>query len=163
MPARAGSQVQPEDRMRFKTAVLPPAAIALAVALGSAMPAEGQALKLPEGVTQAMIDQGKTIFGGDGLCLTCHGQDGGGTPVGPNLTDTTWLHVDGSYDAIVNLINTGVPQPKEAMVPMLAKGGSNISAEQVRAVAAYVWSLCRTKAASGGSSPDACTVAKAPN
>jgi mono/diheme cytochrome c family protein len=149
--------------MRFKTAVLPPAAIALAAALGTAMPAHAQNLKLPDGVTQAMIDQGKTIFLGDGLCLTCHGQDGGGTPVGPDLTDVTWLHVDGSFDAIVNLINTGVAQPKEAMVPMLAKGGSSISAEQVRAVAAYVWSLCRTKAVAGGSSPDACTVTKAPN
>lgn len=146
--------------MRFKMAVLPPAAFALAAALGTALPAQAQALKLPDGVTQAMVDEGKTIFAGAGLCLTCHGQDGSGTPVGPNLTDTTWLHVDGSYDAIVNLINTGVPQPKEAMVPMLAKGGSDISADQVKAVAAYVWSLCRTKATAGGSSPDACTVSK---
>jgi mono/diheme cytochrome c family protein len=147
-----------------RTAGLIPAAVALAIASSTALPATAQSLKLPDGVTQAMIDEGKTIFLGSGLCLTCHGQDGIGTPVGPNLTDTTWLHVDGSYDAIINLINTGVAQPREAMVPMLAKGGSEITAEQVRAVAAYVWSLCRLTATANGASPDACTVTKqAPN
>ncbi|MGH7503928.1 MAG: c-type cytochrome [Longimicrobiales bacterium] len=136
------------------------AAFALAAALGLYGPLAAQDLKLPEGVTQAMVEEGKTIFHGPGLCLTCHGQDATGTPVAPSLTDTTWLNVDGSYEAIINLINTGVPQPKEGMMPMLAKGGSEITEEQVRAVAAYVWSLCRVTATSSGGSPDACTVSK---
>ncbi|HEX7090720.1 MAG TPA: c-type cytochrome [Longimicrobiales bacterium] len=100
------------------------------------------AAELPPGVTQEMVAQGQQIFTSTGLCFTCHGPDAKGMPnLGPNLTDNEWLHIDGSYDAIVNLINNGVPQPKEAASPMPPKGGSQITDEQVRAVAAYVYSL----------------------
>ena len=96
---------------------------------------------LPEGVTAALIEEGKTLFHGDALCASCHGQEGIGTPIGPTFADTTWLHIDGSYPAIVQVIKDGVPTPKESMVPMLAKGGSAITDAQVSAVAAYVWRL----------------------
>jgi len=59
----------------------------------------------------------------------------------PNLTDKTWLHGDGSYDFIVALVQKGVPKPKQASAPMLPKGGTNLTDEQVRAVAAYVYSI----------------------
>lgn len=98
-------------------------------------------MDLPEGVTPEMVAQGKTVFQGSGICYTCHMQDGSGGPLAPNLTDDQWLNVDGSYDAIVNLVMTGVPQPKEHPGIMLPKGGSAISDEDVRAVAAYVWTL----------------------
>ena len=104
-----------------------------------AMPA-GQ---LPAGVTQAMVDEGKTLFHGAGICYTCHGQNGVGvTGLGPNLSDATWLHSDGSYDAIVNQIMHGVTATESTTgVAMPAKGGSAISDDQVKAVAAYVYSL----------------------
>ena len=98
---------------------------------------------LPAGVTAAMIQQGKTLFHGQGICATCHGQDAKGLPgLGVNLTDKEWLHSDGSYDAIVKQIETGVPagQSKSGIV-MPPKGGSGITDAQVREVAAYVWSL----------------------
>jgi mono/diheme cytochrome c family protein len=99
---------------------------------------------LPDGVTQEMVTQGQALFTGTGGCLACHGADATGTPLAPNLTDTTWLNVPtGTYDEIVNLIMTGVPQPKEAPAPMMAKGGSTITDEQVRQVAAYVYSISR--------------------
>lgn len=98
-------------------------------------------MELPEGVTPAMVAQGEGIFMGAGICFTCHLQGGVGGPLAPNLTDDQWLNVDGSYEAIVNLVTTGVPEPKEHPGIMLPKGGSNISEEEVRAVAAYVWTL----------------------
>lgn len=99
-------------------------------------------MDLPEGVTQAMIAEGKTIFEGPGLCLTCHGVDAKGTTLAPDLTDDVWLIISGrNYDEIVSNIINGVPQPKEHPSPMPARGGSSITDEQVRAVGAYVWSL----------------------
>lgn len=99
--------------------------------------------ELPAGVTAAMVDEGKTLFHGAGICYTCHGQDGVGvTGLGPNLTDAEWLHSDGSYDAIVAQIMNGVTASESTTgVAMPAKGGSAITDEQVKAVAAYVYSL----------------------
>ena len=51
---------------------------------------------LPPGVTTAMVTNGKKLFGGAGLCMACHGPQGKGL-TGPDLTDATWLHHDGSY------------------------------------------------------------------
>jgi mono/diheme cytochrome c family protein len=98
-------------------------------------------LNLPEGVTPAMVAEGATIFAGAGICYSCHMQGGAGSPLAPNLTDNVWINIDGSYESIVRNIMTGVPEPKEHPAPMLPKGGSSISDEQVRAVGAYVWTL----------------------
>ena len=38
-------------------------------------------------------------------------------------------------------LSTGVPQRRQSMVPMLPRGGSELTDDQVRAVTAYVWSL----------------------
>lgn len=99
--------------------------------------------QLPEGVTPDMIAQGKTIYGGPGICATCHGPDGKGVPnLGANLTDKEWLHSDGSYAGIVKTVTGGVPAEKSSSgTPMPPKGGSTITDAQVKAVAAYVWSL----------------------
>ena len=99
---------------------------------------------LPSGVTPAMVEEGRTLFHGAGICFTCHGQNGvGAQGLGPALGDAEWLHSDGSFDAIVNQINTGVPaaQSKSGTV-MPAKGGAvTLTDAQVRAIAAYVYSL----------------------
>ena len=104
----------------------------------AAMPAA-----MPEGVTAEMIAEGNTLFHGAGICLTCHGQNGTGvTGLGPALGDAEWLHSDGSYDAIVAQITKGVTAAESKTgVAMPAKGGSPITDEQVKAVAAYVYSL----------------------
>jgi len=109
------------------------------VASGNAQ-AEGPAT-LPDGVTPAMITQGASVFKGPGMCTVCHGTEGKGG-VGPNLTDSTWLHSKGTYDEIVQQVTTGVTVKESTNgVPMPPKGGSAINATQVKAVAAYVWSL----------------------
>jgi mono/diheme cytochrome c family protein len=101
------------------------------------------AQELPEGVTQAMVDEGKTIFAGAGLCAACHGPEAKGL-VGPDLTDAEWFFGEGEYTQIVERIKAGVG-PGEAKNPMgaimPARGGSGITDEQVSAVAAYVWTL----------------------
>jgi mono/diheme cytochrome c family protein len=98
---------------------------------------------LPSGVTAAMVTAGRPLYDGPGDCSTCHGSDARGTMLGPNLTDRTWLNIDGSYDSIVSVITNGVAMPKEHTQPMLPKGGSNMTTEQVRALAAYIFSISR--------------------
>ncbi len=103
------------------------------------------AANLPEGITQEQVTQGRQIFTGAGGCIACHGPDAKGTALAPDLTDSEWLHVSGpDYDAIVNLIKTGVPQPVNHPGPMPPMGGANLTDEQVHAVAAYVVSLSQS-------------------
>ena len=78
--------------------------LAFAAVLG-ARPAAAQA----DGVTPAMVTQGDSIFHSKGNCYACHGTNALGA-VGPNLTDSEWIHSDGSYEAIVKQVTTGVPQ-----------------------------------------------------
>jgi len=104
-----------------------------------AVPVAAQAL--PAGVTKEAIAKGDEIFHGSGLCFACHGNDAKGA-VGPNLTDDEWLHSKGSYEEIVKQVMTGVPKEvsKSGNI-MPPKGGSSITDDEVKAVAAYVWSL----------------------
>ncbi len=109
-------------------------------AAGGAAPAVTIPPNLPAGVTAAMINEGNQIFHGPGNCYTCHGMDAKGTSLAPDLTATTHLWVS-DYPSYVKLINAGVPQPKQHPAPMPPKGGSQITDDQVKAVAAYEWSL----------------------
>ncbi|HEY7684084.1 MAG TPA: c-type cytochrome [Gemmatimonadales bacterium] len=119
--------------------ILRAALVVSAFLLAGAATAEAQTL--PQGVTQAMVDKGNEIFHKQGLCYACHGQDAKGL-VGPNLTDDVWLHSKGTYDDIVKGITAGVTKEEsKSGVPMPAKGGSTISDDDVKAVAAYVYSL----------------------
>lgn len=115
--------------------------LAGAMVLSSA--AAAQQTTLPEGVTRAMITEGESLFKGPGICTACHGADGKGVPgLGANLTDDEWLHSDGSYEGILNTVTHGVTSDESSSgTVMPAKGGSQLTDAQVRAVAAYVWSL----------------------
>jgi mono/diheme cytochrome c family protein len=94
-----------------------------------------------------MITRGKTIFHGAGVCFACHGMNGAGM-TGPSLADTVWVHNRGEYDKIVQLIMTGVDaRASKSGVVMPPKGGSAINDADLRAVAAYVWSLSRSQPA----------------
>jgi mono/diheme cytochrome c family protein len=106
------------------------AAAALTVALAST-------------VAGAPVVDGKAVYLGKGNCASCHGPEGAGTRVAPDLTDGEWLHGDGSLQAIESVVRTGVPDPIESPVPMPALGGAALSAEEVSAVSRYVHSLSR--------------------
>lgn len=111
-------------------------------------PVSGQdAPATPAGVSVDVLEWGERIFKGPGNCWACHGEDGAGARgVGADLTDEDWWHADGTYRSIIERIKKGVSADSArntlgaAMPP---RGGASISDEQVRAVAAYVWSLSR--------------------
>lgn len=93
----------------------------------------------PPGVTQEMVENGQQLFGT--VCSACHGVGGGGSAAGPQLSDREWIHIAGSYDDIVGIIQAGVPTPQQFAAPMPPLGGGSFNADQVRAIAAYVYAL----------------------
>ena len=107
-------------------------------------PAVMEVAGLPASVTASMIAVGDSIFH-KGSCQRCHGMDAKGTVRAPNLTDTTWAQIGGTYPEIVAIVTTGVPKAKIKMVgapfEMKPRGGTNLTDEQIRDVAAYVYSL----------------------
>ncbi len=104
----------------------------------------GAATQPPAGATAQMVQLGDRIFHGEVAsagCTGCHGTDGGGTNLGPTLRAHAWLWSDGSYAGIQQTIRQGVPHPKQFRRPMPARGGAELSDEQLAALAAYVWTL----------------------
>lgn len=101
---------------------------------------------MPAGVTTAMIAEGDSLFHSSG-CVRCHGADAKGAQNGPNLTGPTFLHVNGTYPDFVRLITSGVPadsiKDSSHRFPMRPRGGGQhpLTDDQVKAVAAYVYSL----------------------
>ena len=97
------------------------------------------------GATPAQLALGDSVFHGrvgGALCFVCHGPSGKGvTGTGPDLTDTEWLNADGSIASIEKVIAEGVAKPKKAPAPMPPKGGGQLTDSQIKAVAAYVYSL----------------------
>ena len=96
-------------------------------------------------VSPAQIALGDSIFRGrvgGALCYVCHGASGKGAPgIGPDLTDKEWLNADGSLASIEKVIIEGVAKPKKMASPMPPKGGGQLTEAQIKAVAAYVYSL----------------------
>ena len=88
------------------------------------------------------VAAGRQIFNRTGNCYTCHGLNAVGTTMAPTLGAHAWLKIDGSYSAIVSLVESGVARPigpfTETMPP---RGGADLSVGQVCDVAAYVYSL----------------------
>ena len=101
-------------------------------------------LPVPSGATPDMVALGNRIYHGqvaEAMCTACHGANGTGTPLGPDLTKNKWLWSDGSWAGITKSINDGVLKPKQYRSPMPAMGGSQLTPDQVSAVGAYVWAL----------------------
>jgi mono/diheme cytochrome c family protein len=141
-----------KNSLRFlaATAVLTAAvACSRSASVGSpgttAAPAANRAPTRPAGVTDAAIAEGKTLYEAQSSnCIRCHGVDAKGGNRGPNLTDSVWVQIDGSYPEIARIINEGVPATKikgsypNAMAP---KGRAAITEAQVNSIAAYLWSV----------------------
>ena len=113
-------------------------------------------LPVPEGSSAEMVALGYRVYqgevGGAG-CAGCHGAKGTGTPLGPDLTANKWLWSDGSFAGIQKIITEGVPNPKQFRSPMPPMGGAQLSAEQLSAVAAYVWGLSHRTASGAKALP----------
>ncbi len=113
---------------------------ASSAASGRAAQAAAQAPACPA-ATRAEAAEGRKVFAGKGNCYTCHGTDAKGTPLAPNLVQHKWINIDGSYAEIAKLVRTGVLHPKEHPAPMPAMGGTQLSADEICDVAAYVYFL----------------------
>ncbi len=67
-------------------------------------------------------------------CVSCHADDGGGG-IGPNLTDSSWIHGDGSLHSILKIVREGVSE--KGMPPW----GPILAREETLRVSAFVRSL----------------------
>ena len=108
---------------------------------------------LPDGIseeeiTDELIARGKELFHKD-ACNLCHGDDGSGGGMAPDLTDDEWLHIEGSFDEIRRTVWYGVSedQMKDDSHPfaMDPGGGLDLDGDTLDAVAAYAWSLTQKK------------------
>lgn len=119
---------------------------AAVVPIASPALSSGGATSAADSLAPEMVALGDSIYHGraaGGTCFTCHGQAGQGTEIGPSLADPQWLHGDGSYNGILALVIVGVPTPLQYPAPMPRMGGVQLTMDQARAVAAYVYSLSR--------------------
>lgn len=128
---------------------------AAGLALGVSVVAQAQQSQLPDEVRAwlerdqvqrwaGLIRSGQERFN-EGSCYRCHGENGTGGDFGPDLTDADWVQSDGSLEGIRETIFWGVRRrdisDPEARFEMNPQGGMNLEWEEVRALAAYVWSL----------------------
>ena len=89
----------------------------------------------PAMLAPAMVEAGQKIFHGKGTCSGCHGDKLQGGPVAPALTGPSWRHITGTYEAIIDRVNNGLPGT--LMVPH--PGG--ITESQVFLVASYIYAV----------------------
>ena len=82
---------------------------------------------------EASLAEGKQVFTSMG-CIACHGINGEGNAVGPNLTDDYWIHGCTIKDLFI-IIKDGVPAKG-----MTAFKGQ-ISDDKIQKAASYVLSL----------------------
>ena len=94
---------------------------------------------VPAMLAPEMLDAGRKIFHGKGTCSGCHGDKLQGGPVAPALTGPSWRHITGTYDAIIDRVDNGLPGT--LMVPH--PGG--ITESQVFLVASYVYAVSHHK------------------
>jgi mono/diheme cytochrome c family protein len=89
--------------------------------------------------TPATVDAGRKIFHGKGTCSGCHGDKLQGGPVAPALTGPSWRHITGTFEAIIDRVDNGLPGT--LMVPH--PGG--ITEAQVFLVASYIYAVSHQK------------------
>jgi cytochrome c oxidase cbb3-type subunit 3 len=79
---------------------------------------------------EVSLSEGKTIYA-EMNCAACHGNEGEGNAIGPNLIDEYWIH-GCSFTDVFNLIKNG--EPLKGMTPF--KG--QLSDEKIQKVTSYV-------------------------
>lgn len=92
-----------------------------------------------------LVAEGKRVYegkSGGALCFTCHGPVGKGIPgLGPDLTDGQWLHGDGGFVFLQQIVKAGIAKPRQSVIVMPPLGGGKLTEAQLAALAAYVHSL----------------------
>jgi mono/diheme cytochrome c family protein len=102
---------------------------------------------LPQGMTLNMIRQGDELFRGKGGCVTCHGPDGGGMPASGSGITAGLNFVPSEWGPIDSVIRVGIPEPAtRTPIAMPPRGAaSNLTDEESRQVAAYVWAISQVR------------------
>ena len=96
----------------------------------------------PEGVTDSAIAWGEALFRGPANCSRCHGDRGRGSGYGPDLADAIWWHGPGTFEWLVREITHGIPENLTVTGGrMPSRGWAPMNDADVRAVAAFVWSI----------------------
>lgn len=94
-----------------------------------------------EGLMRIVRSTGRQLFGDN--CAACHGNDGRGRANYPDLTDDDWLW-GGGPELIEQTMRVGIntqhPDSRIAQMPSFGRD-EMLEREQVRSVAAYVYSL----------------------
>jgi mono/diheme cytochrome c family protein len=92
-------------------------------------------------ITPAMVDAGRVIFHGKGMCFACHGAQLQGTQVAPTLKNHAWRDAkNGEFANIYFVASHGVPGTLMVAFP----GGINRT--ELLQVVSYVWSVGQGKA-----------------
>jgi mono/diheme cytochrome c family protein len=106
---------------------------------------------LPDSMSVDMIAAGDAIFHGRGGCYQCHGAEATGLKQrGSALTaGTIYVPVQGphGWNGIDSLVLNGIPESlTRTQVAMPMRGlHSDLSADEVRRVAAYVWAIAQVR------------------
>lgn len=81
----------------------------------------------------ADIEQGKAIYT-EMSCFACHGMNGEGNAIGPNLTDNAWIH-GCDFQSVFNIIKNG------SVAKGMAAYRTQLSDSRIQLVSSYVLSL----------------------
>lgn len=81
----------------------------------------------------ADIEAGKALFT-EKACFACHGMNGEGNAIGPNLTDNYWIH-GCEFTDVIKTIRNGVPE--KGMTPYK----DQLTQQQTEQLASFILSL----------------------
>lgn len=100
-------------------------------------------LVMTAAVPAARQHPGKAIFTGKGTCFVCHGVEGKGTPLAPDLTDGTWVNFAErpTLEQVKALVKAGVSKPVQHPAAMPPMGGAKLSDAEIAAVSEYILEL----------------------
>jgi cytochrome c oxidase cbb3-type subunit 3 len=93
----------------------------------------GDAEELTALTGDADIEAGKAIYS-EMSCFACHGMNGEGNAIGPNLTDDAWIH-GCDFQSVFDIIKNGV------VAKGMAAYRTQLSESRMQLVASYVLSL----------------------
>jgi mono/diheme cytochrome c family protein len=113
-----------------------------------AAPLAGQEVQRAPGITVEQVERGMQLYHAKGACAPCHGELGVGTADGPGLLTGRWKLGDGSYGWLRHITrHAGWGATSRAGDPRPMRGPTVLDSAEVSAVAAYLWSISRGRAA----------------
>ena len=101
----------------------------------------------PQGVTPDRVREGLQLYHGKGACAPCHGELGTGSADGPELIVGRWKLGPGTYQWLRHITRHAGWGARPGDDPQPMRGPTVLDTAEVDAVAAYVWSISRGRAA----------------